>query len=286
MTTQLIGLCDGRRLAVRCYGAAGGPVVFYFHGHPGSRLDWAMIDPDQRAAAHGVRVIALDRPGYGASTPAPGRQLLDWPGDVLAAADHLGVEQFSVLGYSGGGPFALACAHRISGDRLTATTVVAGMGPADSPGQARSLGWWLYSGARPSIRSTTIPASAWASRRTPDRAAIALAGLALPRADRRALRDPRVAAGLLATWREAFAHGSAGAQHDVAIYTQPWGFELAEVAAPVTLWHGTADRNVPVSVGRHVAGLLPDARLHELPGHGHVSVFTDLPAIVESLRQQ
>lgn len=201
---------------------------------------------------------------------------LDWPRDVTALADHLDLATFAVLGYSGGGPFALACAHALPTTRLRATAVVASMGPPHSPGQSRSPGWWLYSGSRPPLRGGIIAASATASRHLPTPVALRAARTGLPAPDRRALRDSACGQNLIATWREAFRDGHSGAVADVAIYTRPWGFDLTEVTAPVAVWHGTADRNVPPSVGRYLAAQLPHSTAHFAPDQGHLSLFTDL----------
>ena len=116
MPTELLGrtdnvrLPDGRDLCYTCHGPADGEPVFLFHGEPGSRMFMPDADAPGRA---GVLLITMDRPGYGRSTAQGGRTLLDWPDDVAFLADRLGIDRFSVLGISGGGPHALACAYRI-----------------------------------------------------------------------------------------------------------------------------------------------------------------------------
>lgn len=280
-----IALPDRRILGVREFGDAQGSPVFYFHGHPGSRADFSFIDPDDAARHTGTRILALDRPGYGLSTPQPGRTLLDWPADILNVADHLGIHTFAVLGYSGGGPYAAACAATIPPQRLTRTAIVSGVGPDGSPGQSRSAGWFLYSGAPKPLRVPVVRMSAYFASRIPNRLALASARAALPRPDREALDDPRIAQGLMDTWREAFRTGDAGALSDITIYTRDWGFRLDEIEASVGLWHGSDDRNVPVSVGTHVAGQIPRCRTTVVAGAGHVSIFHDnLDAILRWLQ--
>src|SRR5215475_3198278 len=107
----VLRLADGRALGYAEFGDSGGEPFFYFHGHPGSRLEARFAE--SAATAAGVRIIALDRPGYGLSDWQPGRAILDWPADVTEAADLLGIGGFSVVGGSGGGPYALACAYRL-----------------------------------------------------------------------------------------------------------------------------------------------------------------------------
>ena len=103
-------LSDGRRLAFAVWGDPDGVTVFVFHGAPGSRL--FAPDPVTTAEA-GVRLVTVDRPGYGASDPQTGRSILDWPIDLLQVADRLGVARFAVVGHSSAGPYALACALRM-----------------------------------------------------------------------------------------------------------------------------------------------------------------------------
>ena len=120
-----VRLRDGRWLGYRESGDANGVPVLFFHGFGTTRV----VCPTGVAVRQlGVRLIALDRPGIGLSTPRPGRRLLDWPDDVREAADQLGLEQFSIVGWSGGGPYALACARRL-GDRIRSIAIVSGAAP-------------------------------------------------------------------------------------------------------------------------------------------------------------
>src|SRR5579884_3041111 len=129
MVTSLC-LDDGRQLAWQEYGDALGWPVAVIHGTPGCRLLPVSIDRD--AAEAGTRVVSVDRPGFGRSSFSPNRQLVDWSADLRSLVDHLGWQRFSVVGYSGGGPYALLSGLAL-GDRIAAVGVVAGVGPLDSP---------------------------------------------------------------------------------------------------------------------------------------------------------
>jgi pimeloyl-ACP methyl ester carboxylesterase len=129
-------LRDGRRLAYCEYGAAGGVPVFFFHGWPGSRLDFA--PNHESAASAGVRVVSVDRPGIGGSDPQPDRQVLDWPTDLGALADALELTRFAVLGFSFGGPYARACAYALP-DRVITAGLVSCLGPIDDPAAKRVM---------------------------------------------------------------------------------------------------------------------------------------------------
>jgi len=115
-TNKTIHLHDGRTLGYAEYGRADGKALFYFHGHPGARLEARFLA--EQAAQTGIRLIGVDRPGMGQSSFQTGRRLLDWPDDVAELADSLQLDRFAVVGFSGGGPYALACAYKIS-HRLT-----------------------------------------------------------------------------------------------------------------------------------------------------------------------
>ena len=141
-TNQQVKLRDGRMLGYAEYGSPDGKPVFYFHGFPGSRLDWLLTDPDNTAAEQNARIIAVDRPGMGLSDYQRGRKIADWPDDVIELANALQVDSFSVLGISGGGPYAVSCAFGI-GDRLARCGIVCGMGPADAPGMKDGVSWTL-----------------------------------------------------------------------------------------------------------------------------------------------
>lgn len=135
---QRIRLHDGRLLGYAEYGDIHGRPLLYFHGLPGSRLDISGPTPSVIAGKLGIRVVALDRPGFGLSDFQPERTLGDWPNDVVEIADVLRLDTFAVLGLSGGGPYAAACARFIP-ERLTAAAIVGGITPLDIPGATDAL---------------------------------------------------------------------------------------------------------------------------------------------------
>lgn len=259
-------LPDGRRIGYADYGAADGFPVFYFHGSPGSRLEACLAT--EAAESQGVRLIAVDRPGYGLSDPRPDRQLLDWPDDVSALADTLGLKQFSVLGASGGGPYALACAFRLS-DRLHRVGLAAGLAPFRE-GRLKlpsRLGLLLARATLPLLHSLLESQV----QREPARA-VAFAARLLSTPDRELLKDPDINTAFQRSLQEAFRQGRAGVHRDMELYGTPWGFYLKQVTFPVELWHGEADRLLPPKMCRRQAELLPHARAHFIPGEGHFSL--------------
>jgi pimeloyl-ACP methyl ester carboxylesterase len=181
-----VELTGGRTLGYGEYGDPAGPVVVYFHGHPGSRLEAKLLA--EPATAHGLRLIGVDRPGMGLSAYQRRRSMREWPHDVVELADHLGIDSFAVVGFSGGGPYALACAHAIP-KRLTACGIVAGVGPTSR--LVSFLALWL---------PWVLTPLAWRRFRDQGHASRALTRFAhrWPEPDRTALGEPGVREALLA----------------------------------------------------------------------------------------
>ena len=253
---RVLKLPDGRLLGYAEFGDPAGEPLFFFHGNPGSRFGGAFLDA--AAKARGVRVVALERPGFGLSDFQHGRTIADWPADVREAARHFGFDRFAVLGFSAGGPYALACAAAMShsGEGLTAVGVVSGVGLS----QPRA-GNGLVSHVRASLVSLLARRAPglffrWAARRSPP-------------PDRAILSRPAARAALLQSEREAFRHGSRGVIDETALLARPWGVDFAAITASVRLWHGKDDRTVPVSGARAVADALPECVATFVPGGGH-----------------
>jgi pimeloyl-ACP methyl ester carboxylesterase len=137
-----VGLPDGRRLAYRQYGPPAGAPVLYLPGTPSCTTEWRMW-PHGIADDLDLRVIAVDRPGLGGSDPQRHRRITDWPADVEALADALGLSRFAILGYSGGVPYALACAEALP-ERVTKAALVGCVGPGESEWPRRLLGTGCY----------------------------------------------------------------------------------------------------------------------------------------------
>ena len=280
-------LPDGRELSYAEYGDPDGVAGFYFHGHPGSRFE-AQLAHDA-ASGQGIRIIALDRPGYGRSTHLPARRLLDWPADVAAAADQLGLERFSVLGASGGGPYALACGYALP-QRVTTVGVVSGVGPYGAPGVTKGMRWQNRVGFQLSAR---IPALArflmWSMarqvRRNPERVVEAI-GRAMSGADAEAVRRPEVQDLLAKVLTEAFRQGSRGPAQDIVLLGRPWHFELRDVHVPVLLWQGEADVLVPPAMGRYMEAHLSSCIARYFPGEGHLLVLHHLPEVLAAVHDQ
>ena len=280
-----IVLQDGRRLAYAEYGDPRGKPVFLFHGIPGSRIFRPPLD--ELTARKRVRLITVDRPGYGGSSFQPGRRIPGWPADVCALADALGLARFAVCGHSAGGPYVLVCAAFIP-ERLTSAGVISSLGPAGAPGAldgiilqnrlgftlGRRLPWPLFRLAvyfifrrgrdhpeefvHPDLRN---PAN-------PDNAMLAIPG------GLQVCRD---------STREAFRAGLLGHAWEGFLLTRSWGFELEAIRIPVDLWHGIEDPDAPVGMGRAIARAVPYCRARFLDGESHLLLFKHWEEILSAL---
>ena len=274
-------LSDGRRLAYAEWGDVDGAPVIHHHGMPGSRLDHAASNDVYRRA--GVRVITPDRPGYGLSDSLPHRSALDWPADVVQLADHLGFERFAVTALSGGGLYALACAAAIP-ERLTEVVVVGCPAPLDRPGalggmRLENVIGLRVAGLAPWLFHAGAALLAGSVRRHPE-VFLAEGTQGQPPADRHWSKLPWVRADATGNLREAFRHGALGYAQDVALLMRPWGFDVERVESRVQLWHGDADRVIPIHHSRYLASVLPNATLRVCPDEGHMLLWNHVAEIL------
>jgi pimeloyl-ACP methyl ester carboxylesterase len=278
MTTRHLDvqLADGRVLRVDDHGAIDGATVFFLHGTPGSRLVPDTLLPT--FADTKIRVISYDRPGYGGSTPQPGRIIANGAADVAAIADELDVERFAVWGVSGGGPHALACAALLP-DRV----VAAAAAPTFAPYQPPELAWFagMAEGAAQLHNLATLgrdalqqvlPLMSEGFKGADPAGFVELSGPMLSPPDR-AILDASVAAFLLAHVREGLMPGAEGWVEDQLAFVAPWGLDLASVQVPVAVWCGELDGLTPAAQAHWVAGAIPGAELHLLPNEGHFSLI-------------
>jgi len=266
-------LADGRMLGYAEYGDPNGRPLVFLHGFPGSRLAGAILD--RAAHARGVRVLATDRPGLGLSSRQPGRTLLDTAQDVREFADTLRLGTFTVLGESGGGPYALACAHELT-DVLQGALVVCGLGPATSPtatagiASKERIGYAIGSRVPLLAARTLLPVAACA-RRWPRRF-VHVTRWQLCRADREVLQG-QLGELVAADFAEAFRQGYRGVADDLTLLFRPWPFDPSAIRVPVVFFHGTDDRTVSLIATRELAGTVPDSQLHVYEDDGHFSLM-------------
>jgi pimeloyl-ACP methyl ester carboxylesterase len=266
---------DGHTLAVLEYGAPDGPVIVSHHGTPGSAAFFRAAT--EGADAHGLRLVAYDRPGYGGSTARTGRSVADAAADVAAILDALGVERFATYGASGGGPHALACAALLP-DRCAAVATLAGVGPADAPdldwlagmGEGNHAEFAAARAGRERLVEYCRPEAAGIAAIGPDDLAEELRPH-LSAVDAGALTG-ELAAHLLGAFKRGLAPGVEGWVDDDCAFLGPWGFDLGSIRAPVLVWQGDEDLMVPPSHGRWLLAHLPGPEGGILPGEGHLTL--------------
>ncbi|MFD0269038.1 alpha/beta fold hydrolase [Streptomyces sp. NPDC127106] len=263
---------DGRKLVAEEWGEPDGLPVLLHHGTPGSRLGTALADVVRRHPQ--FRFFSYDRPGYGESDRRPGRRVADAAADAVAVADALGVGAFAVVGRSGGGPHALACAALLP-ERVTAVAVLVGLAPRD----AARLDWFAgmtpynvayYSLAMcdPAALERRITPRAEEIRRDPgrliDELRRDLADVDLP-----VLEDEQVRRMLLDNYREALRTSAHGWLDDSLAFCRPWGFEPGSITCRALLWHGAEDCFTPAGHFRWLAAHIPGSTTVLVPGAGH-----------------
>jgi pimeloyl-ACP methyl ester carboxylesterase len=282
--TRIMELADGRELAWTEFGDPSGKPVIGFHGTPGSRLQLVVDEEPVRTA--GVRLISVDRPGYGHSTYQVGRRLVDWPDDVGQLADHVGLDRFGVIGISGGGPHSLVCAALLP-DRVAVAGVLSGVGPLAAPGAEEGMmptNVFITRVGRHTARPLAVVFGGMtrAQRRWPEQSLRMMANQ-LPEADAAIINRPDVRRMFMSEARRASATSGKAAAQDFELFTRDWGFRLEDIAVPVHLWQGDADRNVPYAHAKAMSAAIPDAVLHEAPGEGHMMSLDRIGGILSTL---
>jgi pimeloyl-ACP methyl ester carboxylesterase len=235
----------------------------------------------EQVAAAGARVVSVDRPGYGGSSPSPHRSMADWPRDIAALADHLGIDRFAVIGLSSGGPYVAACAALLR-DRVVAAASIAGLS---------DMGWRAAFDEFPDDDEKTImqigdedAARTWCEERYgADGARFFDAPMDLSPPDTALFGDEAFMAGVMPTFAEAFRQGVAGYAQDLTVQGRPWPFDVAGITCPFHVHHGAQDTLVPVAHAHHTAEIVAGSKLVILPDHGHISMITEIPRIAAEI---
>ncbi|WCB92617.1 hypothetical protein DSM104299_01314 [Baekduia alba] len=267
-----VPLPDGRSL--RVYDSAPGepdaPALIW---HTGSPQTGAPLPPVVAAARRrGLRHISYARPSYGGSTPQPGRTVASAAADVAAIADALDVARFAVMGASGGGPHALACAALLGPERVSGAVCLACPAPYD-PAVDFFAGMRDPGGLRAALDGRPARA-AHAETETFDTESFTARDWAALQSAWTALGDDALAAG---------AAGPDGLIDDDVAFAAPWGFDLGAIATPVLLVQGGEDRVIPAAHAQRLLGLVPTAELWLRPRDGHVSILAAIPVALDWL---
>jgi pimeloyl-ACP methyl ester carboxylesterase len=256
------------------FGDPQGRAVFWLHGTPGARRQ---IPTEARAFAtrQNIRLIGIDRPGIGSSTPYQYENVLGFTDDLRTIADTLGIDRFAVIGLSGGGPYTLATAAAMP-ERVVMAAALGGVAPLIGEDGISSGLMELAKIARPIIEVADTPIRWVAGSLIKVSAPFGSTALDLyarisPDGDRNLLSRPEFKAMFLDDLLNGSRKQMSAPFADVVVFARDWGFPLDQVKVPVRWWHGDRDHIIPFAHGQHVVAHLPDAELYALPGESHLA---------------
>ena len=274
-------LSDGRKLGVAYYGATSGSAVIYLHGYPGCRLSGGAFF-DAPGKKLGARIIAVERPGIGNSSPQPGRKLLDHANDIRELAEHLNLQSYGIIGVSGGGPYALACAYSLPEEKLKSVSIIGGIGPIDVGTKGMNWSNWLiFKGLLhfPAIIRWLQTRVVAQLNDLSNEKIVKLVHSRLSKKsnswvspDLMTLKDPEFLTMMLDFYREHYKQGVDGNMEDGRVLISDWGFRLKDIRSsiPIQLWYSKKDTNVPFRMGEAIASRLssrPDFFVNEDETH-------------------
>jgi len=274
-------LADGRTVGFNDFGPPDGETVLWCHGGPGSRLEPGGLAGAAAAAEAGLRLIGIDRPGYGHSTPLPGRTIAQWVPDGLAVADHLGIDRFVAVGVSTGGAYSLALAslapERVRG--VVACCALTDMRWHEGK-QMVNVGQMHDIWSAPT-RDAAIKVAVDSFGEDGSKLAVQDEATQLAPADLALFTDPEWLAQMAPAMQPMFAQGVVGYADDRIADGPGWGtFDVGRIRCPVEVIHGSDDSLVPVAHARHTAEIVPNARLTVVDGLGHLSIG---PAVIPAV---
>lgn len=286
-TARQAQLKDGRRLGFAEYGDPIGKPVFLFHDLWGNRT---LRHPDDNILKQlGVRLIGIDRPGYGMSTRKPNHSLMDNVDDVMMLAKGLSISQFAVLGYSAGAPYALACAYRFP-QIVTRCAVVSSLPPMDDIQGFQAINHnyaRLFQLAQnmESVFRLLMRGFFWfdAQREADNYTHEFIASM--PAVDKTVMSNLQLFETRSAMWEEIRQNGSDAFVDEMTTLVKSWGFRLQSINSPVDIWWGESDTMSAPIVGKRMAEFIPNSTLHLEPQAGHLILFSHWQPILESLTQ-
>lgn len=277
---------DGRQLSFAEYGPPDGRPIVWMHGTPGARRQ-IPLEARVLAAEIGVRIIGIDRPGIGSSSPYLYDDVLEWTEDLELLLDALGVDTFRLVGLSGGGPYVLASAAAMP-DRVLAAAVLGGVAPTRGPDSAPGGLMQLAVRCAPALGAMRLPVGFAMTQGI--RVVRPMAGPVLdlyaavqPAGDRNLLARPEFKAMFIDDLLNGSRTQMSAALTDLVLFTRDWGFALSDVRVPVRWWHGDADHIVPFAHGQHCVDRLPDATLTVIDGESHLGGLGIARDVIESI---
>ncbi len=272
---------NGKSVCFAQYGDLAGSPLVYFHGWPSSRLEAKKYDPIAKKL--GIRIIAPDRPGYGRSDFVPGSSFLDWAKITTELASALSIRKFSIVGNSGGGPYAVLCAYYIP-HKIHKLGITVGLAPTNIDGVLEGMALWnkiiwrSYHYVPPLLflsplihylKQTLFPrdvSEAYPAKKDNDYFTYEL---------KQAYIENR---------REAYRQGIWGASHDLKLYTSAWNIDFKKIHSKVFLWYGALDKNVSIAMGEFYRDHIPSSKLIVFPKCGHMVLLKHTEEIFQTLK--
>lgn len=277
MKRSTFSMGDGRVLCVYEVGDPSGKPVVFLHGGGTGATGLFATSCDEVARQAGLRILAPDRPGLGASSPKSGRRILDWPDDVRRMADALEIGSFPVVAHCGGSAYALACAWRLP-ERVSAIRLVSSIAPRALVGKDRRsplatrATLWLTAKMPNWLLDRALSGVAEGMQRDPDGTYASFLSR-MPASERPLLASPSSRDLYRDCVAAAFSQGTAAAIEDLRLIFGDWSVPLTEVRQRVDLWHGERDSTAPPQMARTLADALPNAEVHLVPDAGHLSTW-------------
>jgi pimeloyl-ACP methyl ester carboxylesterase len=283
-----VAVRDGRRLSFAEYGTPRGAAIVWMHGTPGARRQ-IPLEARAYALANDIRIIGVDRPGIGSSTPHLYSDIGDWTGDLELLLDALAIDTCRLIGLSGGGPYVLAAGANLP-QRVHGVGVLGGVAPTTGPDAAEGGIIQLAVHAAPLLQLARVPLGVALTAGIRLVKPLAGTGLDLyaavqPPGDKNLLSRPEFKAMFL----DDLLHGSrfqtSAPISDLVLFTRDWGFALSDVTVPVRWWHGDEDHIVPFRHGQHVVDRLPDATIATIDGESHLGGLGIAEEVITTLME-
>jgi pimeloyl-ACP methyl ester carboxylesterase len=279
LLNQLFTLEDGRKIGYAEYGTVTGKPIFYFHGHRSSRLEPKIYDIEE--IKNQVHILAVDRPGFGLSDFTSGHSILSWSSDIIEFANSLNIDKFSVLGGSGGAPFALACAYK-NPKRVVTCGIISGLGPIELgiEGMAKNNRRELKLAQKhPKILKLLFKLQAKLSKKLVEKDIDEIIkmfrkrGKNLPEPDKRIFEDKEKLSMYVLLMIEPFRQGIMGPFHEAQLFVKPWNFKLSDISPEVKvyLWHGELDTSVPKKMAQLICQEIPSCEINFYADEAHLS---------------
>lgn len=291
LRSQTLALNDGRELGYCQWGDLQGPAILFLQGWPSSRLSGAILE--QTANNQGIRLITVDRPGIGLSTPLPKRRLLDWPDDIDCLLSALGITRLALVGHSAGGAYAMACNLQLKAN-VTATALISSLAPiyddsvnsgvtgAATLSTVRRLAL-KASGHSKTVNDALALAIAKASRWAPDSVLRSLLSSG-SRSDAALFQRAEFLEAVKLDIQESVRQGPKGLSLEARLNNSDWGFRPTELKGTVYLYHGLLDPSLPVEMGRYLATLIPNCQATYPPDGGHYWLVDHFEDVLQKVR--